>query len=325
MKKYALAAVLLALLYFSFSSTNAFSSIYPAISLRYENPFTQAQIDTALEYSAENGTLELAFGGESTAAVSFQNKAQSSTVIRFLGDGGACFPAVFVRGGYAGDRDAFCCSVSTQLAWQLFGSDDIVGQNVQIDDKSYEIRGVFKNDENVCVTGADSKATLTNAEISGTTPTDRRTQALNFAKSAGFGAPKSMVYGESMAALANLAAWLPLFMAACFMLCAVFGKISALPQGVNGVAIFAAALCFALLLPFILAEIPAWLIPAKWSDFTFWTTLWQTLGDRIKEWFSLAPCIKDVAAKGEMLRLTIFTVAACGCAVNLRKVVKFTL
>ena len=69
------------------------------------------------------------------------------TAIRFNGEGSLCYPARFISGGYPGSEDTSGCATSTALAWQLFGSNDVVGQSLEWEGISLTVRGVFKEND----------------------------------------------------------------------------------------------------------------------------------------------------------------------------------
>lgn len=47
-------------------------------------------------------------------------------------------------------------------------------------------------------------------------------------------------------------------------------------------------------LPLFLVQVPHWLLPTQWSDFSFWQSLLETMKLRVEEWFYLNPTMKDV-------------------------------
>ncbi|MEG1176490.1 MAG: hypothetical protein RSD62_07515 [Ruthenibacterium sp.] len=324
------------LLWAAFCGAAQMARIYPAVGLRYAQPLTREQIQAARAYAADTKNaqgLSASFWVQQPGTACANSTQRACAVIAFSGEGSDCFPAEFITGGYPGASDANGCALSEQLAWELFGSNDLVGQSlilrepdsangsagsvffggadgaqssgqgkIQNGEKTYTIRGVFYGDAAVLLTGADETAPFTCAEIAGTTPADRRAQALQFAAAGTLGTPAQLVYGPSAAALLQALCWLPLCLAGAFSLRALWHKSKKLGTAQRQVLWFSVALCFAAALPLFFSHIPAWLIPARWSDFTFWTALWDTLQARVREYFALIPTQKDIAAKVLLVR-----------------------
>ena len=53
----------------------------------------------------------------------------------------------------------------------------------------------------------------------------------------------------------------------------------------------------AFVLPILLEALPPWLVPARWSDFSYWQALPRALRTAIAQLVSLSPSVKDVLAK----------------------------
>ena len=83
-----------------------------------------------------------------------------------------------------------------------------------------------------------------------------------------------------------------------------------------GVPIFFAGLIlFAILLPFLLNAMPAWLIPTRWSDFSFWSSLIRQANDSLREFFSVNSMSRDVELKMHLLRQMGIMVFSLCCSI----------
>ena len=69
---------------------------------------------------------------------------------------------------------------------------------------------------------------------------------------------------------------------------------------------------FALLLPYLLEQIPSWLLPAQWSNLSFWPDLVNTLNERLNETLALVPTTRDVFAKRQAIKFTLWLLACLG-------------
>lgn len=129
-KKKFLAAVLCALLLaVSFSAAEQIKSCYPALGLRWKEPLSQTQAEALRTVAGEqeNAPLYPTFWREEQGQAHTElHQADEVTAIRFNGEGSLCYPARFISGGYPGSEDTSGCATSTALAWQLFGSNDVV-------------------------------------------------------------------------------------------------------------------------------------------------------------------------------------------------------
>ena len=75
---------------------------------------------------------------------------------------------------------------------------------------------------------------------------------------------------------------------------------------------FAVLFVFALLLPYLLGQIPSWLLPAQWSNLGFWPDLVNILNERLNETLSLVPTTRDVFAKRRAIEFTLWLLACLG-------------
>ena len=285
----------------AFACAGALRQTYPALGLRYATPLTEAQLRRAGETAAQDAVYGLTFWREETGTLARDSRRAAASAVVYNGEGADCYPAQFLRGGYPGAGDAAGCALSSGAAWQLFGSEDVVGQTVTWNGRPYRVRGVFREQVVLALLGADIQDGFGNVELAGAPAGDAREEALNFAAKAGLGAPDQLCYGPSIAAFAGFCCLLPLAWAAVCLLAAGLRKSRGLPPLQRQVLWFGLALAFALCLPWALQSLPGWLVPARWSDFSFWTGLAGTLGQRLREWFALRPMLKDVLAKQAML------------------------
>lgn len=76
--------------------------------------------------------------------------------------------------------------------------------------------------------------------------------------------------------------------------------------------LFAAALVGALLLPTLLARLPGWLIPNRWSELSFWQRLITAAGTRLNEWRAMAPGWKEVQAKQAVEQCLLWVLCSAG-------------
>ena len=128
--------------------------ISPGVSLRYTQALTGEQVKKAQTYiksSQNTDGLMVTFWEETQVAVRSPVSTRTCTdvcSIGFCGTAHDAYGASYVVGTAPGSGDTSQCAVSTALAWQLFGSTDILEQALTLDPdtedaRTYRVCGVF--------------------------------------------------------------------------------------------------------------------------------------------------------------------------------------
>ena len=138
--KWSIPLALLALLILSFSLSTQLNELCPSISLRYDAPLTEQQVEWSRAYTDEYNAPYLTFWTESQAYVSIEDMGATVTQILYNGDPELPYPVTYRYGGTPG-MDQTSCSISVGLAWQLWQSDRVVGMTLSIDGKEYIVSG----------------------------------------------------------------------------------------------------------------------------------------------------------------------------------------
>lgn len=310
------------LLFAAFYNSSAFAVIYPApVSLRYIEPLTKTQVESALEYvqSEQNNADTYPTFWLQKEGVEVTTRDDTKAITQILvghGQGELIWPATFILGGWPGVYDEDGCAVSAQLAWNLWGSTDVVGKEVQLDKRKLTVRGIFEGEDPILYATGGLDVGYTCVELSPIIDEDKHEAAENFIIKAGLPFADYMVYGGSMQVLMQAACWLEVIYSA---LCLMWHLFRACPPKRRRLMLLCLLFVLAFLLPVALSELPAWIIPTRLSDFDFWGRLWQTVSDRIREWFSLPAQSKDVMAKFLMLKQGILSVGLMLLAVSLMR------
>ena len=294
-------------LFFALRAAQRAEALYPAAGLRYETPLPAAQVQAARRYAQEAGQGVPTFWRQEQRAVRTQRAAAQAEVIAFCGDGGACFAADFLCGGMPGAQDAAGCALSEALAQELFGAADVVGLPLTMETpdgarRAYTVRGVFAGGGLLALAGAGEDEAFTCVELQGEPGAEETDSARAFAAAAGLGEPDAVCVGAGAAALAKALCFAPLALAALVLAARLLRSACALAPPARGAALLGLAVCAALALPAALGALPGWMIPARWSDFSFWPALAGQLADGVRAWLSLRPFEKDVQAKMALLR-----------------------
>ena len=311
--KWLIPVLLLALMVLSFRLSAQLSALCPSISLRYDAPLTEKQVEWSRAYTDEYNAPYLTFWTESQAYVSIEDMGATVTQILYNGDPELPYPVTYRHGGAPGmDRNS--CSISVPLAWQLWQSDRVVGMPLSIDGKEYTISGVFEGDDNRLFRWADSGFTA--VEIPNTPKgEDSYRYALDLAAQSGLGHPSGILWGSGMADIGKLLCWMPLVLAACFLIFPCLAKLKKLPGLVWAVI----ALILVLALPAIIEILPGWMVPTRWSDFGFYGRLWEAFLDRWWDLLMLSPTPMDAQRKALFIGLLFGSFGCCVLTLELKR------
>lgn len=263
--------------------------------LRFAQPLTQAQIEAVYEMPQETaGGITASFWGQTTGTVTAEptRRAEDVVCIAYCGSADDCLPVLYERGtapGAVGRQ----CAVSAGLAQQLFGSAEVTGLSVVYDRERYVVSGVFRAEDAVLLYPGTGGYTC--AELRGVSADTPKADAEQWCAAAGLGTPQCIVYGPQRAWLAAVVSCLPLALCvlggAFLLLCASLRWPALVRRGVC----FAGALALACLLPVALQALPGWLIPARWSDFSFWERLAEQIRTADRAWQAAVRYWRDIA------------------------------
>lgn len=311
-------AVLLAVALFcltgAYRAADQIQTMYAPYSFRYNEEFSSDQIQSAHRFQAgEDGTqYAMTLWNETKEVLKTDLHSIDAQVVFYSGDVAIVFPAIYIQGSAPGAADVNGCAVSESIAVDLFGSTDIVGQTLQIGGRSVQIRGVFQGQTDIALAAAQESDVLRNAELSGSPDGDSREMAVAYVTAAGLGTPDQICTGKTWGGFFVVLCSIPLLLSALWILLVGF-KISLRFSSWLRITIwFTVMFVFTLLLPYLLGQIPSWLLPAQWSNLSFWPDLMNTLNERLSETLALVPTTRDVFAKRQAIKFTLWLLACLG-------------
>lgn len=290
----------------------ALAAALPAGSyaLRFARPLTAAEAD-ALARAAAEQQLDLALWYQTERTLTAPSgRAANAGLLAVSGSPALCCPLRCLAGTYPGAGQQDGCAVSAALADALFGSRDVTGLTLEVDGKARRITGVLDSAEAFVLCPLDDAAAgWTGASLARLPAGDPRGAVQTLLRSAGL--PQSEVVllpcGTLRGALLTLAA-LPLVAAGLAFLGRLWRALP-LQGGARWAAGFGAAVAAALALPALLAALPRWLIPSRWSDGSFWAGLAATLHSTLRAFFTLSSAVPD-----RLLADTLLAAAGWLCA-----------
>lgn len=290
----ALAALALALATAAgMKNADALAANCRCVSLRWRQP-----LDTETTRAALEEQPWLTFWCEEIATLAANWRQAEATVLYYQGDASLVLGADCLSGSLPGVLDAGGCAVSAALAWQLFGSEEAVGLTLSLGDTAYTVRGVFGGEEAVALLPRPD-APFTAAELPAEEQTTQDPAGWADARLAesGLPAPDWRLYTTLPAALARLLAFLPLGFGGAVLAAALARRAAGLAFPARDALVFALLAAAALALPAFLAAWPGWLIPSRWSDFSWWGQTARQLGEMARAFLTAPAQGRDLAVK----------------------------
>jgi len=295
---------------------------YPSVSMRYEASINGQSALSARKYAIERGGDDVfwpTFWHETEALIESEYGKVSAACIFFSGDAALVWPARYLKGTPPGVTDDGGCALSSALARELWGSADVVGLTVETGDGARTVRGVFEGDDLVvllCVHGEDTSQSFTAVELAAGPRHPTKSDAENFAAAAGLGKPDSVLM-DTPALLAAAMGALPIVIIIIYGLAVCIGQMREYFAELKGALLFLVVIAFALLLPGLIDALPDWMIPTRWSDFSFWGALIRQIGGNLREYLTLAPRMRDVTYKILFIKQTGIAFLSACCALSI--------
>lgn len=300
MKRIIFRLLLFLLLAVSFAQAARIEMYSSTVSIRFDHPLQEFEVNDAREYSARCSGPWPSFWGEEKGTAS----GASITAIRFSGDAQLVFPADYIYGAPPNDLTPSRCAISDALAWEIFGTVDATGLEVDMSGQKYSVCGVFKHRESVLLFYA--RDGFHAAELSGVPRTeDAYRYARDYTAACGLGIPSQILCGEDSVLFANLLCW------GCVILCLICLISPILNCLRRPIIIWMAVAAIVLLLPVWMQWLPQWWIPTRWSDRAFWSALWESILSRPRDWITLSPKLRDLPFKYASCILLPASLFAC--------------
>ena len=290
-------------------------SRFSGVSLRYYTPLTGETAYRARQHAAENTDgFWPTFWHEENAILSNGRSAVNVVTILFSGDAFLVWPAVFIIGSAPSSVDGMGVAVSENLARNLWGSIDIIGMGVYVNNEPRIVRGVFHGSLELALVSfhiEDISLNFSAVELSGGISSTTRGDAESFALSAGLGRPDYIIMG-GVGAVSVFMSFFPLLIPLIYAVVMLVRYVRKHYPLVGAPLFFGGLILFAVFLPILLNALPTWLTPTRWSDFGFWGMQVSNAAYALREFLSINPLLRDVELKIHLLRQVGFMfIATC--------------
>lgn len=312
------------------NTAESVSLLYPTLSLRYAKPIVPTQVQSLIRFqqSDENANgIYASFWRQdllSVTALTSTREVQDVSAIAFCGNANSCYGARYCV-GTAPSSLGRSCAVSQNLAHLLWGSEDVLNQQIVFSLNGKEVvstvTGVFNSSETILLYNAFESLEFYCIELEKVSKDTPKASTLAFVQSAGLPSPDTIVYGSQISGLAVLLVLL-LPTVGCIAAVILTTHRFVLRHKINPY-FYAFFLFFlaSLALPYVLSVVPGWLIPNQWSDFSFWRALINAAIIRLDEWNAVC-CTKDSLVKKLMLWIILLHNAMCWLCVFLAHISK---
>lgn len=310
MKKWIFTITGWALIAFAVGGLFILAAVLPAngYELRFVDPLSVPQANS-LSKAAEDLNLNLALWKEDSVTVTTDlGRSSAAQRISVYGSPSLCLPASYLYGSAPGAGQWDGCAISAGLADALFGSREVTGLELIVKGEKRRVTGVVEGKECflLCpdVTTSDAGYTAASLEIkNGNNP---RGTIQNLLQSAGLSEnDTALLPTGTLRQIVNVVAWIPLVIAALIFLHQLW-RLTPLGKIGRQVAGFTLLLMAALALPKLLAALPRWLVPSRWSDMNFWMDLGNLAQQSLLAFVSLTDTIRD-----HLLGIRILTFSVC--------------
>lgn len=290
---------------------------YPLVSVRSDVPVTGRQLEalrSALRQEDGASALVPAFWSQAEGSAESRWETCGITAILYCGEYDAVYPAVLLEGRFPAAQENGKCAVSTAAAWQLWGSEDVLGQELEIEGYIYRVCGLFRSSASLALCGESLDHGFSNIEFWGgyaAPPVETVQQLL---RAAGIAQQVTLYFPFPWMAALTAYALCPAGLVLLAAARTLGGRVRRGCPKETCWFVLGGAFLLALVLPALLRLLPPWITPARWSDFSYWGGLLPAVGKAIETGFSLNPCAKDVLAKWNTLGLLIAATLANAAA-----------
>lgn len=203
------------------------------------------------------------------------NREKKAGVLTVCGDS----RLVWDSGSWLDMEDAKYCLLTEDLGLSLFGGTELVGQKVQIGECIYEVKGILSEIENTAMiqTGPNLESVMNKVSVE--IPKGREQSDVLRQLSIRLGVSENAVnFGLYRTWAKAVAMILPCILGASIFFQMIRKACAFRHRPVKLFKLLLLLIAFCILFFWItefLPDIPKEMIPSRWSDFEFWTELWE--------------------------------------------------
>lgn len=272
------------------------SFLFSCASIRFEQDLEIRQIEQLRSAVENSGDGTITFWSERSGIASNAQKSLRTQLIAFDGDANLAYPAVYKVGSAPVMWSPDTCALSANLAWELWGSVDVLGLELIVEDIPYRVVGVFGGSTNVLLHPGNDNFCAADLQLENR-DLDSYSYAQSLVRTYLGTASCQIIWGRGFSDILLCMPWICIFVEAIALFLALGRIVRKTDRWKRTMIEMLLMLALALGIPAALECLPSWLIPTKWSDFDFWVRLFETLKERLQTFLEISPRTRDVAAK----------------------------
>lgn len=212
-------------------------------------------------------------------------KQAKAKVYKVCGNIAQVLPLTMKYGGYTFQEDRDGCVISSGLAWNLFGAQEVVGNMILYNEKEYQVRGVVDSQESIlALYQANKEEMMPYVEI-GCTDILSVVQIEEIKSSLGIWGEEYIFDGSFYCSVAriliSLPFWMIFFMMSryFFAWCKVYGGKYTNLYKIMGTLLILTCTAIGVRNSIVFTRD---FVPTQWSDFSFWSEKCKGIAEGIK-------------------------------------------
>lgn len=292
------------------------------VSLRYQEAILtkkeMKKIEKEEEKKAEQVVFTLWDNLEEEEWIGENGRKGKGSVQIVSGDLSLLVSEFFLSGSIGYTEDWRGCVIEETAAYELFGSVSVAGKKLEWEGKEYVIRGIVKgNHSRIWVRDTEEERGYRFLEIQFPYGQNASQQANQFLTQYGLDQPKGILDGYFIGEIARMCyfipAWILFFLIGIRLIKNTY-ELKELPF-LFSLAILITVFAF-IMLKFASQfqfSFPEKMIPTKWSDFSFWTNLFQKAKENLENLSHMVPVNKDQEMKRKFFLCILCSVTASFC------------
>lgn len=238
--------------------------------------------------------------------------------VEVYGDIKQVYPMELTVGNLLTPNDYEGCIIDNEVAYQLFGTVNPVGNRISYGNEHFYIRGIIKSPKPVFFRQIhDKEHTYSNIELVYSDDADGNKLANAFMEQNNLVDSYTILDGSFFGRIFNSLYQVPAWFLCIYVLYQILRAIwkrRTIPLQVLILSL--GFLSVWMVLKWVLdfrISIPEHLIPTKWSDFSFWTEKYKELRNQIDQIAYQTPVIKDILFVRYAKRCTLYILISLTC------------
>jgi hypothetical protein len=255
------------------------------LSMRFrEGTISEGAFDAFMESSSkEEFSLAAVWksDGEAAAAAKNTGRREQLKCYRIKGQPEAVFGVTLCLGRYFFQDEEAACLLDQKAAQCLFGTEDAVGNIVELGGKKYQVAGILSGSRMVCATQADQGAAFDGIAVCRVSSKQSVKNSIKTLEMY-FGNADEVIDGQFYFSSAYILFALNLAVT-WFMICFLIGFSASRPVKILFLVTGGVFAVLILIMGIRFSGLGREYLPTYWSDFEFYENLWREKADAVRQ------------------------------------------